>query len=74
MTVSNRTNLSAAQFTTLEQKVRELRSLQDLLHWSMRQEPGTLAPGVISNLVVQDEFTHDLIVPWNELYLVLGTT
>jgi hypothetical protein len=32
-------------------------------------------PEVVAEVIVQDEFTHDAIVPWREpLVLVYGTT
>lgn len=51
--------------------LRELRTLGPVLHWLRAQEP----PRVVSDIVTQDEFTHDVIVPWaDRLVLVFDAT
>jgi hypothetical protein len=51
--------------------LRELRTLDSVLGWMTVQEP----PRAVSNIVTQDEYTHDVIVPWSErLVLVFDTT
>jgi len=36
---------------------------------------GTFIPQVVADVIVQDEFTHDVVVPWREgLVLVYDTT
>jgi len=72
--VKNRTNLSEKDFESISADFKEHQSLQDLLRWAERQPEGTLIPGAIADLVVQDEFTHDLVVPWQNLFIVYGTT
>jgi hypothetical protein len=75
LTVINLASLPSDQFTQLERELGGHRSLSDILSWSQRQQPGTLAPQIITDVVVQDEFTHDVIVPWGEsLVLVYDTT
>ena len=75
MRILNRAGLSYEQFEAIEFELRDQRSLQDLLRWSQEQPEGTLIPGVISRFVVQDEFTHDLVVPWRDgLFIAYGTT
>lgn len=72
--VRNRTDLSQEDFETTFIELKQHRSLQDLLRWAERQPEGMLTPGAISDLIVQDEFTHDLVVPWRNLFIVYGTT
>jgi hypothetical protein len=72
--VKNRSNLSEKDFESISVDLKEHQSLQDLLRWAERQPEGTLIPGAISELIVQDEFTHDLVVPWRNLFIVYGTT
>jgi hypothetical protein len=72
--VKNRSNLSEKDFENISVDLKEHQSLQDLLRWAERQPEGALIPGAISELIVQDEFTHDLVVPWRKLFLVYGTT
>ncbi|MBX7221380.1 MAG: hypothetical protein K1Y36_15630 [Blastocatellia bacterium] len=48
-------------------------SLQDVFTWAMKGHPG-MVPHIIERAVIQDEYTHDLVIPWNGLWLVYGTT
>jgi hypothetical protein len=75
MKLKNKAGLSEAEFTELEARLSEQRTLADLVRWGSNQPPGTLSPRIITGIVVQDEFTHDVFVPWGErLVLVYGAT
>lgn len=74
MKVVNRTNLATEVFEPIAQELQYHRSLLDILKWARKQPAGNLLPEILSDLIVQDEFTHDLVVPWNELYFVYETT
>jgi len=74
MEVVNRTHLADPEFDTFRKELSQHHSLQDLLKWAQGQPPGTLVSGAISDLIVQDEFTHDLVVPWRGYFIVYGTT
>ena len=74
MEVKNYSHLTAEEFETFRSELENHHSLQDLLRWAESQPAGALVPGVIANLVIQDEFTHDLVVPWHGSYVVYGTT
>jgi hypothetical protein len=51
--------------------LRDLRTLGPVLEWLRAQEP----PRVVREIVNQDEYTHDVIVPWSErLVLVFDAT
>ena len=51
--------------------LRELRTLSGVLEWLRIQEPSRLA----AEIVTQDEYTHDVVVPWSErLVLVFDAT
>jgi hypothetical protein len=75
MYVANHANLSSEQLTAIESELPEQRGLQDVVAWGLKRESGAALPGVISEVIVQDEFTHDAIVPWRDgLVLVYDTT
>src|SRR5262245_34852259 len=74
MKVVNRANLPSDIFETISQELGQHRSVLDILKWARKQPAGRLLPEIISELIVQDEFTHDVVVPWKELFLVYGTT
>ena len=51
--------------------LRDLHTLGPVLDWLRAQEP----PRVVLEIVTQDEYTHDVIVPWSErLVLVFDAT
>jgi hypothetical protein len=51
--------------------LRDLRTLGPVLEWLRTQEP----PRSVGDIVTQDEYTHDVIVPWSErLVLVFDAT
>ncbi len=63
--------LQAEQRATLEREVLALRSLQELVRWAFAQQP----PRDVSDVVVQDEFSHDVVIPWTApVYLAFDTT
>jgi hypothetical protein len=74
MKVENRTNLSDEIFQPIAEELEQHRSLLDILKWARMQPQSLLHPEIISELVIQDEFTHDLVIPWNDLYFVYGST
>jgi hypothetical protein len=74
MAIRNRSSLSAAAVGALERELGGLESLADVLRWGRAQPAGSVKPAVITDVVVQDEFTHDAIVPWRDHALVFGST
>ena len=75
MKVDNRANLSSDQLTSVESELTQHRTLADVLDWGFKQPAGTVHPQIIADVVVQDEYSHDVIVPWRDrLIVVYGTT
>lgn len=67
--------IDAAQFDRIAEQVSQQQNLKDMMAWALSQPKGTFGPHVVSEVIVQDEFTHDVIVPWiNGLVLVYDTT
>jgi hypothetical protein len=59
----------------LEEEVSALRTLADVLAWGRAHPDKVAARTVIADVVLQDEFTHDAIVPLaGNLTLVFGST
>lgn len=63
-------SLPEALRSTIEQEVRPLRSLEQVVRWAFSRTP----PSEVADVVVQDEFTHDVVVPWRGVHLVFHTT
>lgn len=57
----------------IEAAVMKQENLLDVMRWAT-SDPDSFVPAVVANVVVQDEFTHDVIVPWRDLVLVYDTT
>lgn len=75
MRIVNRANLSAEQLAAVERELARQQNLNDVMKWALAHPAGVFTPAVIAGVVVQDEFTHDVIVPWRDnLVLVYDTT
>jgi hypothetical protein len=60
----DRVGLTPAQRQALEAVLASQHILQDVVRWRM-----------VATVVTQDEYTHDVVVPWDDgLYLVYDTT
>ncbi|RKH66785.1 hypothetical protein [Corallococcus llansteffanensis] len=69
--LTDHSGLPLAQRTVLERELAPLTLLQDVVRWGFAHVP----PRDVAAVVVQDEFTHDVVVPWeDERYLVFDTT
>lgn len=48
-----------------------LGSLQEVVRWSFAQQP----PAPVAEVVVQDEFSHDVVMRWHQgRFLAFDTT
>ncbi len=75
MHVVNRANLSAEQLAAVERELAGQQNLNDVMGWALSHSAGVFTPVVIAGVVVQDEYTHDVVVPWRDnLVLVYDTT
>lgn len=75
MQIINRANLSSEQLAQVASELAEHRTLTDVLNWGFKQPKGTVLPKIVEDVIVQDEYSHDVIVPWSDgLVIVYGTT
>ena len=75
MRVLNRTNLSPHVIAEIEAQLADQENLKDVMNWALSHPVDTFLPQVVADVIVQDEFTHDVVVPWREgLVLVYDTT
>jgi hypothetical protein len=55
----------------LEATIDSQRTLEDVVRWGLAHKP----PRLVRDVVVQDEFTHDVVVPLRDgFHLVYDTT
>jgi hypothetical protein len=67
--------IEAAVLEQIEGQVSNQQNLKDMMTWALSFPRGTFLPNVVSEVIVQDEFTHDVIVPRSDgVVLVYDTT
>ena len=75
MRVLNYSSLSTDTVAQIATELSGQENLKDVMSWALSAPSGTFIPAVVSEVIVQDEFTHDVIVPWRDgLVLVYDTT
>jgi hypothetical protein len=70
----NLTTLSQAEFDLIAGEVDRHTGLNQVLEWTATKPKGEVHPQYVAEVVTQDEFTHDVIVPYRNLFLVYDTT
>ena len=75
MRVANHANLSSDTVADIAAELSGQENLKDVMSWALSSPSGAFIPSVVAEVIVQDEFTHDVIVPWRDgLVLVYDTT
>jgi hypothetical protein len=74
MRLTNLAELPENEFAALEKQLAEHKTLQRVLIWASAQPKEDFIPQIVAEVVTQDEFTHDCIVPYKDLFLVYDTT
>ena len=69
--VTGQGHVPASEVTRFERLLGEQRTLGDVLAWARSQQP----PRAVTEIITQDEYTHDVVVGYDErVYLVFDTT
>lgn len=72
--ISNFASVPAEVFAEIQEELSDQHTLKDVMSWAL-SDSGKFIPGIVKDVIVQDEFTHDVIVPWgSELVFVYDTT
>lgn len=75
MRVLNHAHLPSEAVADIAKELSSQENLKDVMAWALSAPRGTFLPSVVADVIVQDEFTHDVIVPWRDgLVLVYDTT
>ena len=73
--VTNHASLSLDAIAEIEAQLAGQENLKDVMDWALAHPVGTFIPQVVADVIVQDEFTHDVVVPWRHgVVLVYDTT
>jgi hypothetical protein len=68
--MTDHARLPPERLAELMAELAGLTILQDVIRWGFSQTP----PSDVADVVIQDEFTHDVVLPWREVFLVFDTT
>ena len=75
MRVVNQAKLCPQAIAEIESELSNQENLKAVMSWALAAPTGSFIPQIVAEVVVQDEFTHDVIVPWRDgLVLVYDTT
>ncbi len=74
MKITNLANLSDEDFAEIEKELLKHKTLGRVLSWANTKSKGDFLPQIVAEVITQDEFTHDIIVPYKNLFLVYDTT
>ena len=74
MKVTNLVNLPENEFAELEKELAKHKTLGQVLTWASTKPKGDFLPQIVAEVITQDEFTHDVVIPYKDLFLVYDTT
>jgi hypothetical protein len=74
MEVKNLANLSENDFAELEKTLTNHRNLGQVLAWANTLPKEYFCKTIVAEVITQDEYTHDVIVPFQDVVLVYDTT
>lgn len=74
MKITNLANLSDENFAELETALSKHKTLGRVLSWANSKSKSDFLPQIVAEVITQDEFTHDVVVPYKNLFLVYDTT
>lgn len=74
MNFSKAQNIDDDVFETIRAELDGKNTLGLVLSWAELKPKGTFSSGIVEEVITQDEFTHDVITPYKDIYLVFDTT
>jgi hypothetical protein len=71
---TNLSSLSDREFELLAEQLDRHTGLNQVISWAAAQPKEHVHPQFVADVITQDEFTHDVIVPFQNVFLVYDTT
>lgn len=71
---ANLSSLSESEFGSLAQEIGTHKRLGDVLSWAATKPKSEMHPQIVAEVITQDEYTHDVVVPYRNVFLVYDTT
>ena len=72
--VENASSLTGDEFASIAKEVELHKGLKDVLSWGAGKPKNEMHPQTVAEVITQDEYTHDVIVPYKGVFLVYDTT
>lgn len=66
--------ISPEKFEQIKEVLPPAENLLQIMNWIKFQPKSDFIPQIVAEVVVQDEFTHDVIIPFRDVFLVFDTT
>jgi hypothetical protein len=73
MRVTNLAGLNENEFAGLEAILAKHKTLRDFLAWAGSEPKEDFLPQIVAEVVIQDEYTHDVVLRYKRLFLVYDT-
>lgn len=74
MNIVNLANLSKDEFAEIKKELAKHKTLGQVLVWAKTKPKEDFLPHIVAETITQDEYTHDVIIPFRDLFLVYDTT
>lgn len=74
MKITNLARLSENEFAELETELAKQKTLGQVLAWANSKPKQDFLPQTVAEVITQDEFTHDVVIPYKDFFLVYDTT
>lgn len=74
MKIVNADNISDEKIQQIKRVLPKAENLLQIMSWINSQPKKYFLPQIVAEVVVQDEFTHDIVIPFQGVYLVFDTT
>ena len=74
MKVINADNFPDKKIEQIKQVLPKAENLLQVMNWINSQPKNDFLPKIVAEVVVQDEYTHDVVIPYKDVFLVFDTT
>ena len=74
MRITNLAVLPEVEFASLADELAKQKTLGQVLTWAGAKSSKGFLPQIVAEVIRQDEFTHDVVIPYKKIFLVYDTT
>lgn len=74
MKVFNVNQIASEKFEDIVKDLPHVENLFQFLNWTKNQDKAAFIPQIVGEVIAQDEFTNDVIIPYKDVFLVFDTT